>query len=342
MFHIFSRRRGPLLVTALAVLAGFLTTMPAATATPTAQHTTPADGSQRQNDVFIRDIAGDGGLEPDPLSPIWESPDIWVCPMTSPMCAAPGFIPVVGQTNFVRVRLNNTGPGAVAGNVDVHFTSMGGSASWPVDWNAPFPPHGGFVGAVSVTVPPGMGSATATIPWTAVPGPGHFCLLARFHAPTDPTFGEGLNTALNTVNNNNIAWHNVDTVQLASGQPRILPFMLGNATDTNQLANLVITAPTGPFIGPGKLTIDLGPTLGKLWLAEGAPGVGVQPVGGTVVQIVDPKQAVIKGLPIQRGERFPTTLTFVASAPVNTTVLVDETDSQGADLGGVAYAVSTG
>jgi len=44
---------------------------------------------------------------------------------------------------------------------------------------------------------------------------------------------EGLNTALNTVNNNNIAWHNVDTFQLASGQPRILPFMLGNATDTN-------------------------------------------------------------------------------------------------------------
>jgi len=105
----------------------------------------------------------------------------------------------------------------------------------------------------------------------------------------------------------------------------------------------VITAPTGPFIGPGKLTIDLGPTLGKLWLAEGAPGIGWRAArrrdGGADP---GPKQAVIEGLPIQRGERFPTTLTFVASAPVSTTVLVDETDSQGADLGGVAYAVSTG
>jgi len=35
-------------------------------------------------------------------------------------------------------------------------------------------------------------------------------------------------------------------------------------------------------------------------------------------------------------------LTFAASAPVNATVLVDETDSQGTDLGGVAYLVSTG
>jgi hypothetical protein len=118
--------------------------------------------------------------------------------------------------------------------------------------------------------------------------------------------------------------------------------MLGNATGNTVRANLVITAPTGPFIGPGKLTVDLGPTLGKAWLAEGAPGVGVRPAGGTLVQILDPKQAVIQGLPIQPKERLQTTLTFSASAPVSTTVLVDETDSGGADLGGVGYSVSTG
>jgi hypothetical protein len=335
MFHLFARRRGPLLVTALAVLAAFLTTMPAATAAPTAQHPTPAAGSQRQNDVFIRDIVGDGGAEPDPLSPMWHSPDIWVCNLSFPTCPAPGVNPIAGQTNFVRVRTNNTGPSTVGGTVATYYTNMGAAAPWPAGWNP--------IGAAGVTVPPGMGSAIVTIPWTAVPGPGHFCLLARFLSSADPmTFPEGLNTVTNTINNNNIAWHNVDTVQLGGGQPADRPFMITNVTDKAVRASLVITAPTGPFIGPGKLTIDLGPTLGKAWLAEGAPGVGVQSEGGTVVQILDPKQAVIEGLPIQPGEQFPTTVTFVAGASVNTTVLVDETDSQGVDLGGVAFVVSTG
>jgi hypothetical protein len=341
MFHLFARRRGPLLVTALVVLAAFLTTMPAATAAPTARHAAPAAGSQRQNDVFIRDIVGDGGAEPDPLSPIWHSPDIWVCNLALPLCAAPGVNPIVSQTNFVRVRLNNTGPGAVSGTVATNYTQMGAAAIWPNDWN--ILPNGAFIGAAGVTVPPGLGSAIVTIPWTAVPGPGHFCLLARFLSAADPmTFPLVPNTVLDTINNNNVAWHNVDTVQLAGGQPATRPFMITNATDNVVRANLVITAPTGPFIGPGKLTIDLGPALGQMWLAEGAPGIGVRSEGGTVVQILDPKQAVIEGLPIQPGDRFPTTLTFVAGAPVNTTVLVDETDSQGADLGGVAYTVSTG
>jgi hypothetical protein len=341
MHRLFAGRRGPLLVTALAVLAAFLTTMPAATAAPTGHHATPAAGSQRQNDVFIRDIVGDGGAEPDPLSPIWHSPDIWVCNMSFPTCPSPGVNPIVGQTNFVRVRLNNTGPGAVGGTVATYYTQMGASAIWPNDWNTL--PNGAFIGAAGVSVPPGIGSAIVTIPWNPVPGPGHFCLLARFLSGADPmTLPEGPNTVVNTINNNNIAWHNVDTVQLSGGQPADRPFLVTDATDKAVRANLVITAPTGPFIGPGKLTIDLGPTLGKAWLAEGAPGVGVRSEGGTVVQILDPKQAVIQGLPLQPGDRFPTTLTFVAGASVNTTVLVDETDSQGVDLGGVAYAVSNG
>jgi len=98
-----------------------------------------------------------------------------------------------------------------------------------------------------------------------------------------------------------IAWHNVDTVQLAGGQPADRPFMVTNATRDTVRANLVITAPTGPFVGPGKLTIDLGPDLGKMWLAEGAPGVGVRDGGGTAVQILDPKQAVIEGCRSNRG-----------------------------------------
>lgn len=338
MRRSLSTRRGPLLVTALAVIAACLATIPAATAAtaePMARPAAPAPGPPRPphlNDVYIRDIAGDVGFEPDPLSPVWASPDIWVCNTPAP---CPGVNPIVGGTSYVSVHLNNTGPGTVVGDVYTYYTSLGASALWPTGWHP--------IGVVfSVAVPPS--GITVTMPWPSVPGPGHFCLLARFVSAADPmTFPElpGSNTLDNTVNNNNIGWHNVDTVRLVNGQPVGSPFTLTNVLATPVNANLVITAPNGPFVGPGKLVVDLGPTLGKAWLAEGAPGEGVQPAGGTLVQIVDPKRAVIEGLPVQPKQSVPATLMFTGGGnAVDTTVDVDETDANGNDMGGVAYLVT--
>jgi hypothetical protein len=277
----------------------------------------------------MRDNLGDNSSEPDPVTPVWASPDIWVCNTPAP-CG--GVNPIVGPSpNYVNIRLNNTGPSTTTGDVYLYYTSMGGAAVWPTNWTP-------IATAFGVPVP--ASGMTVQLPWWA-PGPGHFCLLARFVSASDPmTFPEGPNTLVNTANDNNIAWHNVDTVGLGGTSSASRPFTLGNANGTAVRANLVITP--GQFVGPGKLTVDLGPTLGKAWLAEGAPGIGVQPAGGTLVQILDPRQAVIEGLPIQPKERFQTTLTFTASAPVSSTVLVDETDSNGADMGGVSFTVDTG
>jgi hypothetical protein len=326
-----------MLAVAIAVAAAFLTAVPAtataATSTaaaPTAASPAATAPSVKPNDVYIRDTTSDIGNEPSGTLPVWESPDMWVCHSTAP-CG--GVDPVVGGVNIVNVHLNNVGAFSVAGDVNVYYTAMGGSALWPSGWV--------FIGALgNVSVPPG--GLTVQIPWLSVPGPGHFCLLSRFVSSVDPmTFPEGPDTLTNTVNNNNIAWHNVDTVALNVGKQSSLPFTLTDTTNGAETTDLVFTAPEGPFVGPGRLTVDLGQTLAARWKAAGQPGVGVSALNGTLVQILDPKHAEIQGLTVQPRESLQTTLNFVANSPVTAAVQVDETTSDHKDLGGVEYDVST-
>ena len=86
--------------------------------------------ARRNIDVYFRDIVGDVGFEPDPLSPVWASPDIWVCP-TPALCPGPGVNPIAGGISYVNVHLNNTGPSTVVGDVDIRYTALGASALWP-------------------------------------------------------------------------------------------------------------------------------------------------------------------------------------------------------------------
>ncbi|WP_026316042.1 vWA domain-containing protein [Actinokineospora enzanensis] len=285
----------------------------------------------KRTDVFIRDHAADTGVEPHGLNPIWTSPDIAVCPTTTP-CA--GTNPVVGGTSYIHVKLNNPGPngsGTATGNLMLYYTAQGGAAIWPTHWT-----H--INTAVNVTVP--AGTTNVVVPWNGVPGPGHFCLLARWVSATDPmTFAEGPNTLNNTRNNNNIAWRNVDTVRLVPGKPDTRPFTLANP-NPRAVTNLVFTAPEAPFTG--KLVVDLGPELAARWKESGQRGVGVRPVGETQVQIVDPKQAQIMGLVIDPKERFETKLEFTATDQSRAVLRVNQTDEKGEDLGGVEFRVTTG
>ncbi|RSM50838.1 VWA domain-containing protein [Amycolatopsis balhimycina DSM 5908] len=293
----------------------------------------------RKTDVFIKDAPGDTGVAPHGLNPIWTSPDIKVC-TTLPPCV--GTNPVIGPTNYVVVTLNNPGPGgsgASTGHVEVSYTAQGGAALWPMDWI----PVGS---STMVTVP--AGTTQVAIPWTSVPGPGHFCLLARWISATDPmTFPEltGSNTLVNTRNNNNIAWHNVDTVKLKPGTPVTHPFTLGNpAADRPTPTDLLFTQPGKPFAGgPGKVVVDLGKVLAERWRQSGQKGVGVRQVGETQVEITGGQQAVLQGLLIQPKERLETAVTFTASdAAAGTDFVFRVSQSTGdEDLGGVEFQLST-
>jgi uncharacterized protein YegL len=320
-----------------------------ATTTGGTYATTPASGAGagtaildalkncRKTDVFVKDAAGDSGVAPHALNPIWASPDIKVC-ASLPPCAS--INPVVGGLNYVVVSLNNPGPygsGASTGHVEVSYTAQGGAALWPTDWT----PVGS---SATVTVAPG--TVQVPIAWNAVPGPGHFCLLARWISATDPmTYPElpGSNTLTNTRNNNNIAWRNVDTVKLKPGVPVTHPFTVGNPVADRLTTDLVFTQPGKPFAGgPGKVVVDLGKVLAERWRQSGQKGTGVRPVGETQVEIVDPGQAVLQGLPIEPRERLETAVTFTATdAAAGGEFVFRMAQSDGKeDLGGVEFQLS--
>jgi hypothetical protein len=191
-------RRAALTLLAGTALAGLLGTT-ATAAPPTAQPHRPMSVT----DVYIRDVVGDVGLQPHLGTPLWNSPDITVCP-TAVECATSQW-PVVGMTNYVFVKLRNPGPygsGTDTGILRLFRTTPGGGMVWPSDWTP--------IGAVVVTVPAGV--TTVVIPWGGVPGPGHFSVVARWESPNDPFFFEGPSILTNVQYNNNIAWKDLLSV----------------------------------------------------------------------------------------------------------------------------------
>ncbi|MBY8850552.1 hypothetical protein K7G98_19930, partial [Saccharothrix sp. MB29] len=203
-------------------------------------------------------------------------------------CGA-GTQPVVGATNYVHVRLNNPGPygaGTASGVLKVYRTPAGGGTTWNNATNGDWV----FIGQQALTVPAGV--TVAKIPWTNIPGPGHFCLLARWVSATDPmTFAEGPNTALNTKNNNNIAWKNFQTIRGRVLEPVRSWFTLGNATGRDAKTDLVLTAEKPVR---GTVVVDLGRELLERWRAGGGQSAGVKQVGETAFQF-DPQRAASGG-----------------------------------------------
>jgi uncharacterized protein YegL len=280
----------------------------------------------RQTDVFIRDQVTDTGAEPNPNGTVWNSPDIKVCPGLAD-CGA-GIQPVVGATNYVHVRMSNQ-TAAATGTLKIYRTPAGGGTTWNNATNGDWV----FIGQQALTVP--TGGTVAKIPWPNVPGPGHFCLLARWVSATDPmTFAEGSNTALNTKNNNNIAWKNFQTVRGRVLEPVRSWFTLGNATGRDARTDLVLSAEK-PV--QGAVVIDLGRELLERWRAGGGKAEGVKQVGETAF-LLDPQRAALLGVPLKPGERFTAELTFTPEAPgdylVNLVQFVE-----GEDHGGVTYRV---
>ncbi|MEU8261977.1 hypothetical protein AB0C02_15305 [Micromonospora sp. NPDC048999] len=335
-------RRSALAVLTGAALAALLTVTSAGAAPGAAQRQENMVAAGR-TDVYIRDVAADVGAQPHSFDPLWQSPDIKVCP-TAVECAA-SQNPIVGATNFIFVKLRNPGPygsGTDSGVLRVYRTTPGGGAVWPTHWTQ--------IGAASVIVYPG--TTTVTIPWNGVPGPGHFCLLARWESPTDPMNFEGPDIGTNTRYNNNIAWRNVDSVRYILGGPQIVrPFAIGNSLTVATKNDLVFTQPKEgglQSIG-GRVVVDLGQALFERWQAGGKVGTGVREVGKTQLEIVEPSKASLGNLLLNPGERIEFSLLFSAAAASDREFALDVTqfgpDNSGAqrtDLGGVEYLISAG
>lgn len=299
-----TRRVVALTITAVAALVA-----PLLSASSAASAVGPDLGTFADTDVYIRDYVGDAGVEPH-TNAVWTSPDIKVCP-TMVECPWPGVNPEVGSVNYIFVTLNNPGPygsGPDVGTLDVYRSSPGGGTGWSSDWTS----IGGILG-LSVAA---SGTTTAIIPWPDVPGPGHFCLLARWESADDPmSSAEGPNTVLNTQENNNIAWRNVDSVDLFAGKVESRPYALGNPGRARIATDLAFTDVRNTFLGAGgKLTVDLGPELYSRWREGGGRAVGVKQVGEYRFEISDFRQARFYGIVLSPQTRPELKLDFSTRA----------------------------
>lgn len=296
------------------------------------------------SDVWMRDNLSDVGNEPHTLGTIWDSPDIVVCNTPTPCAVSEN--PIAGGTSYLFVTLRNDRvrkeqpPQQIKGNLHLYRTTPGGNAQWSGDWT---PINIVF----NILLNPGE-VRTIQMPWFDVPGPGHFCLLARWVSAGDPmTFPETADTQQNTRNNNNIAWKNVNSVSLTPGSVEERPFRISNVTKQEQSNDLVVTVPHGEsFLEHGTLLIDLGPELFERWLAAGAPGEGIKPAEGTQVQIFEPTSRILDlMLPPQGSATL--TLRFIANdSPKEGSYLLDviqfarpDNQEEKIDSGGVRYTV---
>ncbi|WBB79764.1 hypothetical protein O7606_27170 [Micromonospora sp. WMMD882] len=189
--------------TAAAVAATSAATAAAATSATAAPPKTSAGRVMSITDVYIRDVASDVGLQPQWDTPVWASPDVKVC--ATPTDCATSVNPVVGSTSHIVVKLRNPGPygsGVDSGTLWLFRSIPGGGHLWPSAWVT--------LSSVAVVVPPGV--TTVIVPWSGVPGPAHFSVLALWTSPTDPLL---LSTSdiLNFVRyNNNVAWRDLYSV----------------------------------------------------------------------------------------------------------------------------------
>ncbi|MFI9006117.1 hypothetical protein ACIGNX_02630 [Actinosynnema sp. NPDC053489] len=313
-----SSRRGALFALVVtALLAAFL---PAAAS---------AQASAATAGIYLRDNLADTGAEPG-SGGIWSSPDITVC--AGGPCAAD--VPVTPTLTYsVWVNVHNNDQVAHTGKLRLYYTKAGGNAQWTADWTE--------FGNVTATIPPG--GQQLMVPWTVPNDWKHYCLLARWvEDPADPmAFAEGLSTETNTRNNNNIAWHNVVTATHPANVDVRMDWMIGNPLPRDVRAGLVV-APVGePFIGQGRVVVDLGQALTERWRAAGGQAVGLRQVGTTQFQVVDAKQARFTGLVLKAGERLPVGLVVNGTRDANgKPFTVFQTDEQGVDRGGVEYRLT--
>ncbi|GAB2832461.1 hypothetical protein [Lentzea nigeriaca] len=290
-----------------------------------------ASATPNYRDVYTRDDYPDAGSEPS-TGDIYHSPDITVC--WTPVPCAVSQNPRVGLDNYVFVNLRRKANalGKVDGRLYLYRSNIGGGTSWSGDWT--------YIDSVSASVPVSGTTVMITWPDWNVPGPGHFCLLSRWVSPNDPmTSAEVSNTQDNARNNNNIAWHNVDSVWVFPHKPIRVPYTIGNPNPFEGRQSLILEQRERKF--EGTVTVDLGPDLARRWKEAGQPGAGVKPVGETEVLITDPKLARIDGLALKPKERAEIGLTFatdVEAGPAE--LLVHQVDAQGLDLGGAQYLIN--
>ncbi|HEY0738406.1 MAG TPA: S8 family peptidase [Herpetosiphonaceae bacterium] len=291
-------------------------------------------------DVWVKDKSVDQGREPDPATAamnMWESPDIWNRINNT---AGSHQNPEFGQTNYMWTRLRNRGHIAGSGVVRFYIANASSGLAWPTNWTQ--------IGAVSVPSIAPNAIMDVRVPWNP-PSTGHYCVLVRWESALEPmTYGETSDVNYNTRYNNNIAWRNMNIVNLKLNWRDWIRFEVRNPLKELRPTTLVFREPReqlqDPFLRHGKVTVDLGTELTQRWLQAGGKGRGFQRVGETQFMVTDPNGAAFEGLNLEPDQAFPVQI-GIESNEVSTSgkpYLIEAVQfSEGIDeaVGGVTYEV---
>jgi hypothetical protein len=229
----------------------------------------------------------DTGAEPNPdTTPMWISNQIWVRNAADDLL--PHENPDFGQTNYVYARIRNDGANTLnTVRVKLYYANASAGLGWPQDWH--------LIGE-STVVNLGAGQATIIdeLPWDP-PGTGHYCLYARLITDQDPiTFTETSDINLNTKNNDEIAWRNVNVADILPNSEGGFEVLFANTiSGTAQLA-LNFDALRGrsgrTLLDVARVQVTLSDDLGA-YLREGGitlTGEGVERVDDLTYRIVSP------------------------------------------------------
>ncbi|WP_147437236.1 hypothetical protein [Ulvibacter antarcticus] len=214
-------------------------------------------------DLYSKDLAGDVGAEPNPLTGnMWQSPDIWVRksqdipPYTfAHVHENAEYRTGTSNPNYVYVEVHNRGSIMSSGTeqITLYWAKPGAGLGWMDPWNGGIyfdpGPNTMLMGDVvsSQTIPPipANSSEIFEFPWNP-PNPAsyatafgtntnHFCLLSRIttsgSAPFGMTFPETGSLNGNVRNNNNIVWKNIGVYDLLPGTMSPAQAVISNMTN---------------------------------------------------------------------------------------------------------------
>ncbi|GGE23123.1 S8 family peptidase [Psychroflexus salis] len=262
-------------------------------------------------DLIIRNSEDDYGVEPDvDTNVIWDSPDIWVRNQNDGILyqKSEDLHFVDDQTPvYVYVKVTNNSCETSTGNelLELYWAKGGLSQQWPNVWNGNFnldpnTPIGNQVNTLNI---PSLSPGESTIlefQWQPLDpdayanldfeNPWMFCFLSRIVTSADPmAVTEGSNAALNTRNNNNIAYKNAKVINVA-GRPSRGSIVVGNVGSSTSLTSdiefFTNTVEDDNLWQDAEVRVELNHDLWNLWQNSGGQS--------SDVRVIDPIQRVIE------------------------------------------------
>jgi thermolysin len=233
-------------------------------------------------DLYVRDNVADTGEEPYAGTYLWASPDVI---NRTALSADPAteFADLTddglwqnveaGQDNYIYVRLQNRGDENGDVSINVYFssaTTFGTPASWT------------YIGALAETgIAPGSVriAGPLTFPQAIIPAPGHYCMIAVVSDALDPAPDHTLIASVSDYlffvrNTNNIAYRNMDVVDMVPGLPGTISAMVRGLARQRERFDLRIDL--NRFVPGAKIRVR-----GPARVLDGAAPRGLKLVGRT-------------------------------------------------------------